>query len=668
MNKHSGFQSVMNAMVGAIMSIVGAVIQFLMIYWILKAYGSSVNGFIRISTALSLAVGSTEGALGIATVVLLMKPMANSDWITANEIISTSKTKYRQSIWIGIVIITAISFLYPLEMAVLPSLMNGTPIEMPEIIAISQQGGKAISVPISVWEMVGIIFILGFKQLVSTCFFGIYENIIMADQKSGTKKIIILFTDILVYGAFFLILNKAIDSQEFIHPIIPLIVLIVYGPIRGFMMKLYVKRYYTWIKYYPDFNNYALVNSTNKMFWSNLGQDVLINADLIILFIVLGTSGFKISSSLSLYLLIAFNLRIILTSLILGFREYFTSVLSKNGRLEWESYSKYELYTMVVAATAFIFMSMVSPYIVTGLYGQIIFDDFASRDISALAGQVQVVAQAEKQAVEFIFTSPIFSGIYGGTIALIILMQGQISLIQAKGKFGEVAKSVNIIAVSFLITEAVITFLIATLLKENNTLYIINTLKAFYIIKLFFMSVNYMYLWQYTWRFVTYNSTFKYVLSNFLCLIFPIVVSILINIFVILPRYPLVLFNAENVFKNSVTFAKLLQIFMFAMIITLGSSLVLPIILRPKVGLSMLLSLPILKQINNASKERTKLKRYEGAEINNIDLFAEQKETVAQEPEKAKNGKNSNSKNSPLFEQYNSFEKPKIYKIKSKSK
>ncbi|PPE04161.1 hypothetical protein [Williamsoniiplasma lucivorax] len=659
-NKHGGFQSVMSAMMGAMISIVGAIIQFLMIYWILKAYGSSVNGFIRISTSLSLAAATAEGALGISTVILLMRPMANSDWISANEIISTAKTKYRKSIMTGVLVIALISLLYPLEMAVVPSILNGTPVGIPEIIATAPQVPGGI-VKIQIWEMLGIIWILGFKQIVTGSCFGIYENIIMADQKAGMKKIIILFADIVVYGALFLILNRAIDSHEFIHPIIPFLVLLMYGPIRGFMMKFYVKRYYTWIKYYPDFNNYALINSTNKMFWSNLGQDVLANADMILLFVVLGTSGFKITSSLSLYLLIGVNLRATLTSLIVSFREYYVSVLSKNGRLEWEAYSKYELYTFVIAAFAFIFMSMGAPYIVTGLYGQIVAGDF-------IATQFSTPMIAEKKAVEFIFTSPVFSGIYAATISFILLFQGQTSLIQAKGKFGEVGKSINIIAISFIATELLITFLVMTLTKAEDVHYIVNTLKAFYIVKLTFMTINYIYLLQYTWRFVTYNSTIKYVFSNFLSLIFPVIASILVNIFVVSKQFPLVLFNESGAFVNVVTISIILGIFLVVGIIGFISTLILPIILRPQVGLSMLMSLPILKQIRQSAKDRSKLKRYLEVEIHNLDLLKEQSELVNPELEIHKTKKKNVKKNDQFFEEYTSFDKPKIYKIKSRAK
>lgn len=80
----------------------------------MKAYGTEFNGFIRLSAALTTVGGTTEGALGVSTVVLLMKPLQNNDFITANEIFSTSKKRYSNGMITNTVIIVLLSVLYPL--------------------------------------------------------------------------------------------------------------------------------------------------------------------------------------------------------------------------------------------------------------------------------------------------------------------------------------------------------------------------------------------------------------------------------------------------------------------------------------------------------------------------------------------------------------------------
>lgn len=656
-------QSVISALIGVLISIVGAVIQFLMIYWILRAYGSSINGFIRITTSLSILGGQAEGALGVTTVVMLMRPMADSDWISANEIISTTRKKYHKNILTSSFLITLVAILYPLELAIFPMVLGHETQLHWGIITIDPKTQE--NVLISVWELVGIILIFGSKQIISSSFFGIYENIIMADQKNGVRKIIILFVDILVYGSLLALLGRAFDGPKFLHPIIPLLVLLVYAPIRGYLMKFYVMRYYSWIKIYSDFNSFSLLRASGKMWKANLGKNLMMNADLLLLFVVLGASSLTVTSMLSLYMLIGVNLRLILTNLIIGFREYFIGVISRDGRLQWEAYSKYELYTFIIAVLAFIFMSIIAPYFVTGLYGQTIFQDLTNQT-NSVGGDITQDLLAQWGVFGFIFTSPIFSIIYAGTVAFILLLQGQITLIQAKGRFGEVANSMNIIALIYTLVELVTIFSINFILKQSadNTSYLKIAILVFYSIKVFFMTAAYIYLWQYTWKFVTYNSTFKYIFSNLLSLLTPIVLTILLNYLLISVKYPLVIDRSADK-APEVSLAFLFTILIIVGALGLFSSLVLPMIFRPQVGISIILGLPIIKQVVSLRREESKLKRFQQANVHIDELLVEQKQMIA----KAFFGIEEDLTNKEISEtdflkKYQTLEKPKVYKIK----
>ncbi|ATZ19001.1 hypothetical protein ESOMN_v1c06190 [Williamsoniiplasma somnilux] len=671
--KVSARQGVITALVGVMISIFGAIIQFLMIYWILNAYGTEFNGFVRIATALSILGGSTEGALGITTVVMLMKPMANNDWIEANEIFSTAKKKYKKGMVTGTLLVSLVALVYPLELALAPVILNGDPLKWG--IQISNAANEGVNL-VPIWQLIGLIFILGSKQILTAGFFGIYENVLMADQKNMVRKVAVLLADTIVYGTLFYLMNLSIDNVNYMAPIVPFLILLIYAPIRGFAMKIYVKRYYPLLKFYPDFNSYTLLRSTTKMWRANLGKSVLMNIDLIVLFVVLGTSGLRTTSMLSLYLIIGVNLRLILTNLIVSFREYFIGIIAKDGRLSWESYSKYELYTFVIAAFSFIIMSIVAPYIVTGLYGDVVANDLSNlqtnilnaRDSSKDLSISLFELNAQKEAFKFIFSDPTFSSLYGAGTAFILLFEGQLTLIQAKRRFGDVARTINWSAIIYVLLQ-VISTLTVVLIKENNTHYIKNVILVFYILKLSCMTFIYIYMWQYTWKRVTYNSTFKYSFTNIMSLTLPIGVAVIVNMLLIVPKFPLnVMISGETIQITLVTIPLLLGMLTTVSFLGIGATLILPIILRPSVGLSILILLPIIKQLVNKSKEKSKLKRLQTENLNIKQIVGDQKETML----KAINGfdeiNDSVIDEKEFFKKYQSTEKPKIFKVKGVKK
>lgn len=616
-------QGVWSALIGVFTAIIEAIIQFLMIYWVLQAYGTSFSGFMRLTMTLVLIGGSVEGALGISTIVLLAKPLADGDWIAANEIISTTIKRYRRGLVSAVVLVTLIAIIYPLQIALWPKILGAQDKIVWGLEVYDPRSSKLIL--ITIWELIGIVLIFGVKQIFSSHIFGIYDNIVMADFQTTIQKIVILFTDVLVYGLFLLILSQDLNGQHFLHPIIPFSILLAYAPIRGMMLKLYVRRYYPWMKFYPDFTYYPLIRTSQKMSRANLGQIALINSDQFLLFIVLGVSGLTVNSMLSLYILVGVNLRLILTHLITAFRGYFISLMDQNGRLTWESYSKYELYTFIVAAFAFIFMSIFAPYLVTGLYGNLIWQDLQDH----VATSNPLIRDAQWVAFDFIFTKPLFSILYGATVAFILIYQGQIILIQAKGRYADVAKGINITAAIYLIVQLVVDLTLSIYLRvtEQRVDFLKETIMAFYIIKLSFMTFVYVYLWAYSWKYITYNSTFRYIVSDLLCLVAPIAGAILINLFLVSKEYPLTISISQP--PPVISIGLIVSILVIVIICGVVACFVVPLLLRPTVAASLILSLPIVKRMRLTKKERGKNLRYRAANIREEDFFNDQKAILA---------------------------------------
>ncbi|ARU92237.1 hypothetical protein SCLARK_001792 [Spiroplasma clarkii] len=84
-------QGIFSTIVGTMISLLNAVIQFLTIFFVLSTFGSQFNGFIRLVSSFSMIIMTADAALGVATTILLVKPIVQNDWITANEIYSTAK-------------------------------------------------------------------------------------------------------------------------------------------------------------------------------------------------------------------------------------------------------------------------------------------------------------------------------------------------------------------------------------------------------------------------------------------------------------------------------------------------------------------------------------------------------------------------------------------------
>ncbi|SYV96468.1 Uncharacterised protein, partial [Mycoplasma putrefaciens] len=64
-------------------------------------------------------------------------------------------------------------------------------------------------------------------------------------------------------------------------------------------------------------------------------MSILGKTDILIIFLALGASALKATSLLSLYMVVGVNVRILMSTLITSFREYFLSIIIKNGRLDW---------------------------------------------------------------------------------------------------------------------------------------------------------------------------------------------------------------------------------------------------------------------------------------------------------------------------------------------
>ncbi|AVN60561.1 hypothetical protein CG007_03025 [Mesoplasma entomophilum] len=657
--KTSARTSVWSALVGVAISLTNTIIQILMIYWILSAYGTEFNGFVRISMSVAIIGGTCEGALGVTTVILMAKPIMEKDWITANESFSTAKRKYRNKLWSGLLFVTLISILYPLEIALAPHFLQGDDI-------ISGLTAPTQNATIHLWELGFVCFFFGFKQVVNSSIFGIYENVLEADKQNYLRRAIILFTDVVVYMLIISLLSWINFKGVYISPVLVFLPIVIYPFIRGFMIMFYVKRKYPWIKFYSDFNDHNLVRKSSKLFFSSLGINILMNADIIILLVVLGTSGLKTTSMLSIYMIVGINIRIIMLNFIVSFREYFVSQILKEGRIEWKTYTNYELYTYIVAAFSFVMISILTPFVATGLFGNVIAKDFNETEVSAIY---------QAQALKYIFSGQEFSILFGLSTSAIIIVQGQYVLVQAKGVEKRTTKWLNLIAIWYLITASLTLVLLYFFAFKSGTVdnWISRMIRYFYIIKLIFIMFAYFFLWSFTWTHITYNSSLKNVIPNFIFLLVPIIsTSIFINYG--LSKFALINITSEVVGEKikvdvgAISIPTIISVLAITAITSLPICIILPLIFRPKIGLNIIVNLPIVKQIVQKNSSKLKIARFIDAGIN-AEEEADQNNQIIKSLYDQIEENNEAIDNESYFEKrYKYKNTPKVYTLKASEK
>ncbi|QGS51567.1 hypothetical protein [Spiroplasma tabanidicola] len=585
-------QSIFSTIIGTFISLLNTIIQFLLIYWVLEKYGTQFNGFVKIVGSFSMLVSTAESSLGIATTILLVRPIAHNDWITANEVYSTSRKLYRKACKSELAITAAICLLYPLY-AGLSSQEGIFSAQSWENIAIPLSG--KVSGDASYWVLILIAFSFGAKNIVGNFWFNSIECVMAADNRNTVRRLIILFSDIFIYSLVFYLM-----SLNNIPPYIPFFSLIIYSPIKGFLVSLYVKRKYLWLKFYKDFNSFKLTTISKRISYSSIGTSILINSDMIVAALLLGLG---VSSTLSLYLVIAINVRLIMTNFITSFREFFITLVAQRGRINWDSYSKYELYTYLVAAFTFINIAILSPYFVSALYSDLALSNLESGHF----------ANAERDALTFMFFSPKFSILYAFSTAIIILCEGQITLIHAKGRYGEVSKFQNILGTVYIFVVLGLVFLAKKFAIGGANNQLISGIVTLYVVKGLFLIVRYCYLWLYVWRYATYNSTWKHVWNN-IAILFTAPTTMTLFTLLYLTKH----FDIQEKATGTNTPILPLVILFFGVIFISGIVLILTAyIFSPKMMNGIMKNMPLISRILNKKQTNARLKRFEE---NGIDI------------------------------------------------
>jgi hypothetical protein len=592
-------QGILNVVVGVSISLFNALTQFLTMYFILQRFGTEFNGFVRLVTSVSTIFATADGTLGIATVLLLIKPLMKSDWISANEIYSTAKKSYRKGAWTALGLVVGISILYPLFVSV--GGMNGIfNSDSWKSIGLDTMNANGNTDFVAYWQLIFISIALGMKNFATSFFFGVYENLISADNRSAIKRIAILITDTAIYGIFL----AMITGLSSISPVVPFLIILLYSPLKGLLCYVYAKRKFPWLKYHRDINNFRLQIVAGKLRAPSIGIAILQNLDIVITSIFF---GLNVSSDLSLFLVLAVNVRLVMANFITSFREYFTTLIAKNGRIYWKSYVKYELYTYLVVGFTFINLTLLSPYFVNALYGEIARNSLATASTKDTTAETAALSNV----LDFIFSNFWFSGIFAFSTSLSLLCESQMTLIQSKGQTGEVAKFQNINGAIYLVC-AIVCASIFGIGKVGGEQHLVYGILSFYILKSAFQIARYSYLWIFVWKYITYNSEMKYVVQNFMNFILSIVGTGLFAAFVYNKTYPVNVLAIGDL----ASMEPLVAIFFATIFGSIIYLFVVSVLLEPMLFAGIFKNLPIINELIGRKRKERREKRLED---NNID-------------------------------------------------
>ncbi|WP_342256640.1 transporter [Spiroplasma endosymbiont of Poecilobothrus nobilitatus] len=489
-------RGIFSILIGAFTSLIGTCFQFTLMYLLIRSYGSQFNGFVKNSVAIVAFLGTVEGGLGAITVIFLVKPLLQKDWIKANEMVNTAKHQYKISGYIGIILLIAIAVGYSAYIYLFEKNFS------------ILWNDETISYPL--WKMILIVFIIGSKNLIALFWTAAYENLMQADQNNHLRRLILMICDLISYSIVFYLISIAIDL------VFVFLIFLLYSVMKGSLVYLFIKLHYPWVRIDRQRDNMQLVKSSNIVVFKNIGETLLINGDVIITALLL---GLRISSTLSLYMTITVGVRSIIMILINSFREFFAAWTAKNGRVDWQSYMKFETYAFMIAGFLFVNQFILSPYFVTTLYAPQIIEQIRTSDSTLNPWTSQ-----EREIFKSIFYQPAFSLLVALSSVFIVLAEPANVLVYAKANYKQTVIPTFIIGclnIVFCFFSALLwRFGFNNLEAALYSILIITCLMSF---------LRFLYLWCYNWIFLTYNSNFKGVFRNWMILLVPMVIAILVN-------------------------------------------------------------------------------------------------------------------------------------------
>ena len=302
-----------NVLWNGIYQLSAVIAGFLVPRSIIAAYGSQVNGLISSLTQMIGCFALVEAGISGAATFALYRPLATGDWENVNKIASASKRFYRQSGALFLVLLVALSVVYPLFVAC--------------------EGLSAV-------EVTALVFLLGTKATVDFFSLSKYRVFLTADKKNWLIQL---------GSTVYTVLNTAvIVTFSHIHAPVGLVyalaTLAVFA--RSVILAVYTRKTYPLYDCNRDFGDFRLPQRWDALFLQVLGA---IQSSAPILLATVFVADLAQVSVLSVYLLVATGMQTIPAVLGTGMQASFGRLIA-SGKFE-ELRARFDAYRAVVYAT-----------------------------------------------------------------------------------------------------------------------------------------------------------------------------------------------------------------------------------------------------------------------------------------------------------------------------
>jgi O-antigen/teichoic acid export membrane protein len=325
---------------------------FILLKFILRYFGSEVNGLVTSLTQFLGFISLLDLGVGAVVQSALYKPLADNDGPKISQIVNYSKRFFRIVACIFLAYIVGLCFVYP----------------------------ASVQSQFSSQYIVSLIIIISIA-LYAQYFFGIANQLLLnADQKLYVQNIINSITVILntALAILFIVLGGSIHVVKLTTSLVFLL--------RPLFLSLYVKRHYSIEK------TIKTDGTVLKQKWSGLAQHcatvVMNNTDVIVLTILATLSYVSIYS---VYHLVVTGVRQFIQAFANGFNSLLGNLYAKEEReLLNKTFDSYETFLNYLVTSVFIITgSMVVPFV--AIYTRGVNDaDY----IYPLFGTLMTIAQA----------------------------------------------------------------------------------------------------------------------------------------------------------------------------------------------------------------------------------------------------------------------------------
>ena len=324
--KSAIYNIISNIMLQCILAISG----FFLPKLILSYFGSTMNGLINSITQFLTYAGLVEMGVANAAVVVLYKPIAEKNYLSISEIVSSVKKKYIISGVLYTCIVFILAILYPV------------------IISNQLDYGFVFS----------MVLIISGVSIIDFFLIGKYKVLLIASQKYYIINFVrVIATTFLIIGSCLLLMQSS--SLQIVKGFA-----IITHLSEAIIIKIYVRVTYPNVSFKVNTEKKMIHQQSNALI-HQISSVIVYNTDLVVLTLFLSGESLKEVSVYTVYALAFGIINNLMTSFTTSFDATFGDMIARkeNNRLR-KFYNGYEFWYLIVLYSVFsCFMVLIIPFV-----------------------------------------------------------------------------------------------------------------------------------------------------------------------------------------------------------------------------------------------------------------------------------------------------------------